>query len=579
MFLRQEKRKGRIYLSIVETYIEPNTKKHKTRYIQTLGYLDELEKDYADPIAHFKQVAKEMTDAKKSEKDPLTIQVDPSAQLAIGENVLKNFGYLAISAIYRELGIDRFFAGRQRFIPSQYNLNSVFRLLIYGRAIYPGSMKETYENKHIFFDKSDFSLDYIYRSLDMFNHFSQELQGWLFDKVHKLYGRDTTITYYNVTNYYFDIDENGEEMPDESGIVTETGFSNNGYSKERRTPIVQMGLLTDSNAVPISYELFDGNIDDTLTLSPALKKDCMNYGLGKVIVVADKGLKSGDIIYYLLSSGNGYVLSKSVRVGSEKLKKYVLDDSDYEPCGNGFKIKSKPIIRKIDVTGDSGEKFKHSVKERLVVFYSEKYAFRAKKARETAIAKASDIVSHPSKYTRATTYGAAKYVLGISFVEDTGEIAEGCKLELNQKLIDEEASLDGYYAILSSEVEKSAKEILDIYQGLWHIEKNFKITNGSLNARSVNVERKSRIQAHFLTCFVTLLICRILQKKTNWQYSVDAILESLRKSNCFSCGQNYYQLTYYDEILQEIGKATSLNFNKKYRTLGEIKRIFNLNFS
>lgn len=575
MFLRKEKRKDRLYLSIVETYVEPDTKKHKTRYVKTLGYLDELEKEFEDPISYFKQAAKEMTEAQKMSKEPVTLQIDPTSVLSEGENNLKNFGYLAVGSVYRQLGIDRFFSGRQRNLPCQYNLNSLFRLLVHGRAICPGSKKKTYENRDMFFDKSNFSLDDVYRSLGVFSHFAPELQKWLFEKARALYGRDTSTAYYDVTNYYFEIDSNDGDIMDNDGNVIETGFRKKGYSKEHRTsPIVQMGLFMDTNGLPISYELFDGNTNDALTLRPTLKNARMRYGLGKVIVVADKALNSGDNVYYLLSGGNGYVFSKSIRGAGADLKEYVLDETGYVPYADGFRIKSKPIIRKIDVSRAKGGKFKHAVEERLVVFYSEKYAKRARKLRALAVAKANDMVSNPTKYNRANSHGAAKYVSGLSFVENTGEIAGGCSLSLNESLIEEEALYDGYYMILTSEVEKNAEEIVEIYKGLWRIEESFKITKSCLESRPVYVERRSHIHAHFLICFVTLLICRILQLKTGGRHSVDAILRSLRKSNCVACGQNYYQLTYYDEILCDIGNATGLDFSKKYRTNGEIKNIF-----
>lgn len=575
MFLRKEKRKGRLYLSIVETYVEPDTKKHKTRYIQTLGYLDELEQEFDDPIAHFKQVAQDMTQAKKAQANPITLQINPSEVLPEGQNSLKNFGYLAVSSIYRELGIDRFFSGRQRKLNASYNLNRIFRLLIHGRAICPGSKKQTYENRNRFFDKSDFSLDDLYRSLGVFGHYAQELQKWLFQKVCTLYGRDTSIAYYDVTNYYFAIDENDEDILDQDGTVLQTGFRKKGVSKEHQTsPIVQMGLFMDSNSLPISYELFDGNTNDTLTLRPALKQACMQYGLGKVIVVADKGLNSGDNIYYLRSGGNGYVLSKSIRGADASLKEYVLEETGYVSYGEDFKIKSKPIVRTISVSRAGGGTFKHAVEERLVVFYSEQYAKRAKKQRQATLSKAADLVSNPAKYHHATSHGAAKYVKGLSFVEETGELAEGCILQLDEERIQEEEAYDGYYAIVSSEVETPAEEIVELYRGLWQIEESFKITKDCLDSRPVHVERKSHIEAHFLTCFVTLLIGRILQMKTGGAHSVHAIVESLRKSNCVACGQNYYQLTYYDAVLRDIGAAIGMDFSKKYRTNGEIKKIF-----
>ncbi|MDO5151457.1 MAG: IS1634 family transposase [Oscillospiraceae bacterium] len=578
MFLRQEKRKDRIYLSIVETYVEPTTKKHKTRYVEVLGYLDELEKEYDDPIAFFKAKAVKMTEEQKAGKKEKNIIINPDETLKLGEDSLKNAGYLALSAIYRELGLDRFFAQKQYKLSIGYNLNSIFRLLVYGRIIMPGSKKKTYEKKHKFFDKSNFALEDVYRSLSFFAKFSDDIQKWLYSKVSQFYKRDTSISYYDVTNYYFEIDRNDEDIKDDNGNIIKTGFRKKGVNKEHRPlPIVQMGLFMDKNGLPVSFKLFDGNTNDTLTLRPALKDARMKYGLGKVIVVADKGLNSGDNIYYLKTGKNGYVVSKSVRGGSCELKKYVLDPEGYTDYGgeSGFKIKSKPIVRTIEVTkADGSGKFKHKVEEKLVVFYSEKYAKRAAHDRQNAIEKAKDMIAHPGKYTRATSYGAAKYVSGLSFVEDTGEIATGMELSFNQNALDEDEKLDGYYAIYTSEIDKSQEEILEIYRGLWRIEESFKITKSTLEARPVYVSLKDHIHAHFLICFVSLLIMRILELKVQRKHCCGEIAESLRNYNCIECGQNYYRFTYFNEVIKDLGDALDIDFSPKYRTLGEIKKIF-----
>lgn len=562
MFLRKEKRKNRVYLSIVHGYREKDTGKAKQKTIKTLGYLDDLEKQYPDPIAYFTKLAKDMTVEYNNHHKPVTLEINPDKKLEADTDLVKNFGYSALANIYHELELNTFFQIKQRDLDIKFNLNSVAKLLFYGRVIFPGSKKSTFEQKHRFFDRTQFSLDDVYRSLTYLNRYEKSLQKWMHEKISAVYGRDTSLMYYDVTNYYFEIDEADD-------------FRKKGVSKEHRPdPIVQMGLFIDNNGLPVSYDLFAGNANDVTTLRPALKNAKSSIGVGKVIVVADKGINSGDNLYYTLSGNNGYVVSMSIRGAAKELKDYVLDNEGYINIGEDYRCKSRLSPRLINVTMSSGKKKKVSIDEKQVVFYSEKYAKRARAERESVLLKAKDLISSPCKYNRATAYGAAKYIQGISYDAKTGEILEGkSALHLNEELIREEEKYDGYYMIVTSEMDKSDSEIIDIYRGLWRIEESFKITKSSLTARPVYVSREDHIHAHFLTCFVALTLIRILEMKVGRSYCVNQIVESLRKCNYSHIEQNYYMLGYYDKVLETIGKATNIDFSKKYRTLSEIKKI------
>lgn len=562
MFLRKEKRKDRIYLSIVHGYREKGTGKSKQKTIKTLGYLDELEKEYEDPISHFTQLAKNMTEEYNSKHKPVTLEINLNKTLDAGTDLTKNFGYAALSKIYHELELNTFFQIRQRELEIPFNLNSIAKLLFYGRIIFPGSKKRTFEQKDRLFDRTEFSLDDVYRALTYLNKYEKPLQKWIHEKISTKYGRDTSLMYYDVTNYYFEIDEADD-------------LRKKGVSKEHRPdPIVQMGMFIDNNGLPISYDLFSGNTNDVTTLRPALKNAKDNIGAGKVIVVADKGINSGDNLYYTLSGKNGYVVSMSIRGAGKEIKAYVLEDEGYVYQGEEYKCKSRLCPRQINVTMSSGRKKKVSVDEKQVVFYSDKYARRAKAERETALLKAKELIASPGKYNRSTSYGAAKYIQNISYDKETGEILEGeSDLYLNEELIKEEEKFDGYYMIVTSEMDKSDSEIIDIYRGLWRIEESFKITKSSLTARPVYVSREDHIHAHFLTCFVALTLTRILEMKIGRKYCVNQIIQSLRKSNYTHLEQNYYVLGYFDDVLKEIGNVTDIDFSKKYRTLSEIKKI------
>ena len=219
-------------------------------------------------------------------------------------------------------------------------------------------------------------------------------------------------------------------------------------------------------------------------------------------------------------------------------------------------------------------KIKQNVDEKQVVFWSADYAKRAQAERQPAIDKAKDLIGNVQKYNKKNCVGASKYVKHLVFDKNTGEIIEAkSQLSLDEDKIAEEEKLDGYYMIVSSEFDKTDDEIIDIYRGLWRIEETFKVTKSELDARPVYVSRKEHIEAHFLTCFIALVLARVLQHKLEKKYSVGKILESLGKCNCYNIQENFYLFNYYDTILKDIGIATNIDFSLKNRTLQDIKKI------
>lgn len=554
---------GRIRLSIVDNYYDKVKKCSRQKTIESIGFLDELQKIYEDPIAHFQKRVDQLNEEKRAKQAPINFTFYDSDRLCVGDSLRKNFGYAALSKIYHELEIDKFLIHRQRYTKEKYDANTIMKMLVYSRILAPASKKASFINREWFFEKSNYSLDDVYRCLDFFDKHKENLQVWMNDRIKKTYGRDTSLIYYDVTNYYFETDN-------------QTDFLRKGVCKEHRpNPIVQMGLFMDNNALPITYELFPGNTNDCLTYRPNFGRIKKQFDLGRVITVADKAMTTGDNIWYTINTPtkDGYVFSMSIRGATQELKDFVLDESDYIWLGNEYKRKSRYYPRTIKVTGVSGKKSEKQVDEKQVVFWSEKYAKKAKAEREAALAKARDLAAHPGNYTRATSYGAAKYVKKVEYDNKTGEILTASSiLDIDEDRILEEEALDGYYVLVTSEMEESDDKIIDMYRGLWKIEDSFKLTKSELEARPVYVWTKEHIEAHFLTCFVALTLMRILEMKLENKYSSGRIIESLSKAECDLLQQNYYYFVYYDEVLKDIGKVTGIDFSKKIRTLGDIKQ-------
>lgn len=553
---------GRTQLSIVEGFRD----KHgitRTRVVKNIGFLDVVQKEYEDPISFFTKMAKQMTAEKKKAEAPLLLELDRKESLPLGTDNTRNFGYLAFSKIYHQLGLREFWANRQLMTKADYNLNSIFRALVFSRLVEPDSKRGSFASFGRFFDKADFSLDDLYRSLTFFTKYQHDLLIWIHEHIRATYGRDTSLVYYDVTNYYFETDR-------------EDNARRRGVSKEHRpNPILQMGLFMDTNGLPVSYGLFPGNTLDKQTLMPLADNLIREYQIGRIIVVADRGIITGDNIVGLLCNGNGYVFSYSVRSSDKAFKEYVLDENGYRSIGQeGFRIKSRLEPRQIWITQHpSGKKKKLAVDEKHVVFYSPDYAAKSRHEREQTLEKAKALIRRPGKYNRATAYGAAKYIKNLSFDKDTGEIIRnrGTALILDEALIAEEEKYDGYYAIVTSEYEKTDTEVLDIYKGLWKIEESFKITKSELEARPVWVSTQCHILAHFMICYAALVISRILEFRMERRFSVPQILESLRKCNCVLLDKNQFLFSYYDDVLAKLGKNLDIDFSRKYRSLKEIK--------
>ena len=572
MNLNVYKVKDRTYLSIQKSYRNTEGKPAK-RTIKSIGYLDELEKQYDDPIAHFRELARQMTEEDKVNRR-LNLTIDLDEELKHGAVGTKNFGYVLPLKIYHQLGIDKFLKGKALSEASEFNTNSIMIMLVMTRLLMPGSKKANFEARNKFFERFDFTLDDVYRSLGHFDKISKELQRHIYESIRATYGIDTSVIYYDVTNYYFEI-----KKPDD--------FRKFGLSKEKRKrPIVQMGLATDRGGIPLHYEVFRGNMSDKETFRSVIGDVRKNYDTGRVVVVADMGIITGDNIYYLVGENtdrpkNGYIFSFSVCGGTDLFKEYVLDETGYLDLDKDgklpddetdFKIKERKIPREINVTMQNGKTKKKTVHEKQVVFWSRKYFNRARSERAEIISKAEALIANPERYSKATSYGAASYVGNINYDKETDEVI-GKSLFLDTAKIQEQEKYDGYYSIVTSELDMPTDKIIDTYRGLWEIEDTFKLTKSDLEARPVHVQSKESINAHFLSCFIALTILRLIQKKTDKAFSSAKIIECLNKIECINEFENIYLFGYRSNISDRLGEAFDIDFSKLRLSLASIKKL------
>ncbi len=600
MYLHKLKKpNGDIYLSIKEKYHVPG-KGAREKTVKSLGYVSAFKKTYEDPIAYFTQMAINMTEQKKKEKSVQLI-IDTTAKMTTDTDTVKNVGYGVLKELYKQLEIDKFWNWKTRNLSIKYSVDQIFRLLVFSRILAPASKKGTFDGRDFYFeDFGDFSLDDVYHALDIICENNEALQKWIYDHSEKICKRDLSVSYFDCTNYYFDIGRsdmdtlNDEGSPiDKNGNPVPAKYRKRGPEKNHRPdPIVEMGLLMDRTGIPLAFDLFPGNESEKVHMRPIINRIKNEFSDSRIIFVADRGLNTSDNIYYLngdnkgeINTRDGYVYGQSVRGADAEFKAWVLGGNyvaEKIPDDDGkeitFRHKSRIHPKKLQVNVTKpGQKKKSkktvSVDQKQMAYYSEKYAKKQKADREVMIQRAKDLIKHPKKYDKVTSAGSAAYVRNISFSKDTGEIVEGKSLELDLEKIKEEEKYDGYYSIVTSELMMSDIEMREIYRGLIRIEETFKISKSEFDSRPVFVRTNDHIDAHFTTCFTALVLIRLLQAKLENKYPVGRIINSLKDYCCVPLDTNNYQFTYFDEILQSIEKAFGMTLDNKYRTRQEIQRL------
>ena len=634
-----KKGKALYYMRSVRKRGKKNPTKEKVKF---LGYEADLKEFYDDPIEHFKAEAKKLNSTDREEKRiSLSINLEEHFPLETAESEhavvddLVSLGHLPLSVIYHELEIDQFVKNRRRHWPVGAHVESIFRLLVFGRILFPGSKFSTWRKRSgLLLGNSEFSDDDVYRSLEFFARYSDDLLVHLHRKVKKLYKRDTSLMFYDVTNYFWEIDNTDADILDDDGVVIAEGLRKHGPSKEHRPePIVQLGLFMDTEGLPVDFGLFPGNNTDVTTFLPMITRTRERMGLDKMIYVGDKGIMSGTNVANILAQKQGYIISDSALKQDEETERFILDEEGYRlttaymKCGalheeqrlmdytdslgpyEGpqdmqrevvvFKIKSRIIpAKKSSWVGDGSRKVKVTINKRQIVFFSRKYQVRARINRCNSIKKAQQTG------TIYNSHGANKYFAKQAYDPETGELFEKAKhvRYLDEGKIAQDERFDGYYLIETNVVGTDENEkpwrgtarfrnydclfelnrvvtdqdIVEMYRGLWKIEESFKITKSHLQARPVFVRKPQSIQAHFLTCFIALLIIRILElKKMNKKMSYAKIIETLQAAKVGEVQGNIYKNYCSSPCLREIGLATGLDLWKVFYTKQELRSLNN----
>ena len=575
LFVKKQKRKnGRTYLSVVQGYRDEHGKT-KTRHVRSLGYLDELEKLYDDPVAHFKAEVEAENVAARAEAAPMTVTLHPLKKIDKRAEARVEMGAAVPSAYFhRDLGIWDFFERKRTARKFDYDPCRILELLCWNRLSDPGSKSAAFAARERFPRKCGFTLDDVYRSLDYLAEHADRLVGHMNASLEAARGpRDRTRLYYDVTNYYFEMD--GED---------EDGLRRRGVSKEHRPEaIVQMGLLLDAQGVPLDYELFPGNVNDMSTMLPMMKKaglrDAGNPDGERVVVVADKGLNTSANIAACTLDGNGFVFSQSVRKATKELKEWVLEGAGYEESESGdFKVKSRIADKAVYVTGEDGRRRKVMVPVKEVAFWSRDFYERARRERAKVIEKSKAAIERGDT-SAASCRTSIKYAKDVPFVKDTGEAAQH-NWVLDEKRIAEDAAMDGYYCIVSSEQEWTEREIIEAYRGLSRIEESFRVLKSTMDARPVYVWTEPHIRAHFLICYVALVVMRLMQadveRMTGKRPSAEAVAEALSGMVGHRLDANIYYFDYRTDLTDALCDAVGIDLSREAMTKAQMNKVMSI---
>ena len=595
MYIEKCINNGTSYLRLVESYRALNSKGIKVakkKLIFNIGPLSRYDDGKPDYISRLKESFKSGSPIIESLK-PYCVKNQPlehySLEYTEGDPYLigspKLYSHVIIEQIMKDLGLIDLFSHYKSIYKIQYDLTGFIRLLVYGRLLNPASKIATIsQNNDYYTPIIDNPYEFnVYDSLDFVYKYRKTIFNTLNKTMVNKFNRKSTLVFYDVTNFYFEIESPDDDNEDEKGI------RKNGVSKEeRKLPIVQMGLFMDEQGFPISVEMFPGNTLDHQTVTDALKSSVDDMKFERFIFIGDRGMTNYPNLLHITSLGNGYIVSKSTLKSNKKDKQWLLDDKDYVHQSKDFKYKSRIVHKKVK---DEYEN-EREITEKEVVYWSKKFEDKQRHENKSFLQFIEKLKESPESFrvSKSQAKDLKKFMKKDVENIDTGEIIDSTRLKglLDEDKINEFNSLMGYYKIVSSELTMDDLEIIDKYHGLSRIEDQFRIMKGDLNTRPIFVRTKEHINAHLIICFISLLILRIIQykikelpefeidKEKYWQEGMPAykIIKALNKWTVDQMNDEYYRFNnVHDEDLSVILRAFNITIPNKLYKRADLKHI------
>ena len=554
---------------IKSTYIN---KVHSTKIVEKLGTVKELEEKLngQDPIEWAKDYIEELNQKEKEQNRDVLVKYNQSKQIERDLQRSFNGGYLFLQQLYHQLGLHKICNDISSKYKFTFNLDSILSRLIYGRILFPSSKLNTYqESKHLL-EQADFELQHVYRALEVIAKETDFIQSELYENSLAISKRNDHILYYDCTNYFFEIEE-------------EDGLKQYGYGKDHKpNPIVGMGLFMDGDGIPLAFSINSGNTNEQTTLKPLEEKLFKDFELSKFIVCTDAGLSSAENRKFNDKNGRAFITTQSVKKLKKHLKQWSLESTGWHLPGRdevydiSMLDEDKKVYEKYKLETFYKERWikEDGLEQKLIVTYSLKYRDYQRQIRNRQLERAAKLIeTRPGDIKKKNQNDFKRFVSSTNVTKD-GEIADKTVYGLNLKAIANEEMYDGFYAVCTN-LDEDPEVITKINHRRWEIEECFRIMKSEFKARPVYLSRDDRIQAHFTTCFLALVLYRYLEKYLSEKFTTQQIVTGLREMNFYSIPTEGYIPTYtrtdFTDALHEV-----FGFRTDYQIVSskQMKNIF-----
>ncbi len=601
MYIEQYKNNGIPYLRLVESRYNPEPGKGaKKIVIKSIGPLSRFDDGQPDYVKRLKESFKNKKPLIESLNEYCTpqkvyekykIEINEGSDECVGHPRL--YSHMLLEKYLEELGIVSFINRYKQLTKIEFDVLGFTRLLIYGRLLNPSSKIGTTNQNNDYYNpilKEGFNKYNVYDTLD----FIYDHKDKITNKINKIltdkFNRTTNVIYYDVTNFFFEIESPDEDTFDNDGNVLEIGTRKLGVSKEKRKqPIVQMGLFMDEQGVPISIKTFPGNTLDHLTVIPSIEQTIDTLNVDRFIFVGDRGMYRGNNSFHLTNKNNGYIISKSIEKTTKSEKEWMFNQDGYLHTSTAFKYKSRIITRTVKLENDTTT----TITEKVVVYWSEKFQNKQLAENKSLLDFLSKFEENPSSFRFSNIKSSyKKFFKKECLNESTGEVLQTKDLSsiLDYEKINKFKDSFGYYQLVTSELNMDDKTVIDTYHGLTRIEDQFRVMKGNLDVRPIYVRTKEHIESHLYICMLSLIIMRLIQNKIvsfqkknnlidtskNWTMglSADRLIKALNRWNVDALSADYFRFNDIDiPDLKLILDSFNINIPKKLFSRMELKNL------
>ena len=546
--------------------------KHSSKIVEKLGTFAELSKLHPDPIVWAKEYIQQLNLEEKASSRKVNVQFLQSQPIAKDSQSSFNIGYLFLQQIYYQLGLNKISAEIASKYKFSYNLDSVLSRLIYSRVIFPSSKLSTFEESKKFIEPIDFELQHIYRALDVLAEEDAFIQARLYKNSSSLSKRNDRILFYDCTNFFF-----------ESEI--QSGMRQYGCSKEHRpSPIIEMGLFMDGDGIPLAFSIFPGNRNEQLSLIPLEQQIIKDFSHSKFVVCTDAGLSSLQNRKFNSTSNRAFITTQSIKKLKAHLKQWCLDPQGWHAEGYDtvFDISSlesnEAVVEKYKNTTFFKERWinENGLEQKLIVTFSLKYKFYQQNIRQNQLERAKNLIeNNPAQLSHPRQNDCKRFISKTTITPD-GEIAKKVVYSIDEDKIANEANFDGFYVVCTN-LDESAYNIAKINHSRWEIEECFRIMKTDFEARPVYLKKDNRIKSHFMTCFISLILLRYLEKKLNFKYTRTDIIKALRSMNLTAVGDEGFIPSYTrTDLTDSLHEAFGFRTDYQIISKKDMKKIFML---